>query len=1127
MRDKRIHIREGFPCFLTTAHSEADIDEIIRAFRESIVEMQEAGFLTAPTASIEETAADAPLTEPQREILLAARLGDDASCSYNESFSVHLRGALDVDALRAAVNALIARHEALRASVDAESMTLRFHPELKLDIPLRDLSGLTPAAREDELQHMLAEDAHTAFDLAGGPLVRAKLVRMEASHHMLVVTSHHIVCDGWSTNVLLDELSHIYSKKVAGLAPELAPPVRFSKYAQELARDQSSANNSQVEAYWLGQYRDLPAPLDLPVDRPRPAVRSYAGTTFRTRIDADAYRKIKQLGAKKGCTLFATLLAGFQALLHRLSRQDDVVVGIPAAGQSLLDDGALVGHCVNFLPLRMQFRDDLKFAELLAKAKTTLLDAYEHQSYTYGTLVRKLGVRRDPSRLPLMEVQFNLERIGAGADFAGLKAHAEPNPKGAVNFDLFFNVVESDEGLTINCDYNTDLFDQETIGRWLTHYEQLLLGAASDPEQMIADLPLMSAAETAALLERWNPRPTIATPHDTIDALFARQAASTPDAVAVTCADVRLTYRDLEARANQLARFMQTRGVTPGSLVAVSMERSVEMIVAFLAILKAGAGYLPIDSSYPLERLAMIFADARPVMLLTQERLVESLPKTEATVVCVDRDWPAIAREDAGPLDRTGRPETNAYVIYTSGSTGKPKGVMVSHHNVVRLLEATAPWFGFGPTDVWTLFHSYAFDFSVWEMWGCLLTGGRLVIVPYLVTRSPQEFYDLIAAEQVTVLNQTPAAFYQLIQVEESGYVKPLALRHVIFGGEALNLVNLAPWFARHGDTAPRLVNMYGITETTVHVTYRPLTAADASEPRSVIGAPIPDLRLYLLDHKQRPVPPGVVGEIHVGGAGVAKGYLNRDALTAERFLTDPFAGSGARMYRSGDLARFLNNGDVEYLGRGDSQVKVHGFRIELGEIEAALAQHPSLRQAAVMARRDGPGEQKLVAYVVAKPGTQAAGSALKEFLEAKLPAHMIPYAYVPMDALPLTVNGKVDWKQLPAPDLGAAQAREYVAPRTPQEAILADILAEVLRLKRVGVTDNLFELGADSLHVFQITSRAVKAGLAITPRMVLQQRTIAGVLAAAAEAPAPARPAATTISRVTRQRYRVEATGS
>jgi amino acid adenylation domain-containing protein len=1131
LRDKGVHIREGFPCFMTTAHSDADIEAIVRAFDESAAEMRQAGFFSAATAPAahaipavaENTERAVELTEPQREIFLAEMLSEEASCAYNESFSVRLRGELKTEALRESVNALVARHESLRATIDSEGTLLRISPKLVIDVPMHNLESVAAASRDQEFARILDRDARTSFDLLAGPLVRAALVRLSRDDHALVVTAHHLVCDGWSTNVLVEEMAKLYTARAEGRSPDLKPAVRFSDYARVQSDERRSGQQDAVEAYWLNQFKDLPPPLDLPTDRPRRSIKTQAGASLRANIDADSYLKIKRLGAKRGCTLFATLLAGFNALLHRLTNQDDIVVGIPAAGQSMLGDGNLVGHCVNFLPLRAKIAETASFADLLGQTKRCLLDGYEHQSYTYGTLVRKLGIRRDPARLPLMEVQFNLERLGAGAKFSGLTSEVEPNPKAAVILDLFFNIIESDRGLVIDCDYNSDLFDEQTIALWLQYFETLLLDAVLDPDKEINDLSLMGPEKLAAFTPQSQlPAPAQTRPQSIVE-MFEAQAARIPDNLAVQLGEERLTYRELNARANQVARMLIKRGVTPSSLVATSFERSPEMIIAMLAVLKAGAAYVPLDASYPFERLSTLIDDAKPAALLTQEKLVASLPQGAAQTICLDREAAAISNEQQGNLAALAKPESLAYVIYTSGSTGKPKGVLIDHHNVARLLTSTEPWFGFGDSDVWTLFHSSSFDFSVWEIWGCLLTGGRLVIVPYLVTRSPQDFYELLAQERVTVLNQTPAAFYQLIQVEESGVVKPLSLRYVIFGGEALNFAHLRPWLKRHGDSAPQLVNMYGITETTVHVTYRQLTAADIEgEPRSLIGAPIPDLKLYVLDGKRQPVPPGVPGEIYVGGAGVAQGYLNRPDLTAERFTADPFAATpGARMYKSGDLARLLKTGDVEYLGRADNQIKIRGFRIEPGEIEAAMVGHPGVQQAAAVVRTDSTGTPKLVAYAVPKPGAALAPGELREFLQKKLPGHMIPHACVPIESIPLTVNGKVDQKSLPAVDSAfAVQESAHVAPRTEQEETLAQIICEVLRRDRIGVTDNLFELGADSLHVFQITSRAVKAGLQLSPKLVLQQRTISSILEELGAG--RTQPQIQVISPVERRGYRV-----
>ena len=1136
LREKGIHVLEGFPCFLTTEHTEADIDRVVRAFEEAAAEMRAGGVLpgdgvagTQPELQVaaHEPAfvASAPMTEPQREIFLAARMGDDASCSFNESFSLYLRGPLDVDALRQALNSVLKRHDALRATVDPDGSNLHFQRELTIDIPSCDFSALDTTARDAALKRMLAEDARTPFDLIEGPLVRAVLVRFAPDDHVLVFTSHHIVCDGWSTNVLLGELAELYEATSHGRESQLTLAPSFAKYAQDQLQGTASSEHGEVESYWLAQFKDVPAPLELPTDRPRPSLRTYSGATVRAHIDAGTYRQIKLMGSKRGCTLFATLLAGFQTLLHRLSNQDDIVVGIPTAGQSLLEDGNLVGHCVNFLPLRTRFRADLPFSALLNHVKKTLLDAQDHQSYTYGTLVRKLAIPRNPSRLPLMEVQFNLEHIGAGSQFDGLSVVVDPNPKAAVNFDIFFNVVESDAGLTIDCDFNTDLFDNSTVARWIAHFKTLLVAASRNPDQSVDDLPLMTPAEISALVKSWNPLRTVFPALSTIHARFEEQAQRAPDAIAVTLADRQLTYRELNERANQLARALRARGVRPDSMVAVCFERTIEMMVALLGVLKAGGAYVPVDASYPKERLKMMFDDAQPVVVLTEERLLPNLPLNGIKAICVDRDWPDIARESAANLHPAATPENLAYMIYTSGSTGKPKGVMVAHANFVRLLLATERWFDFGDSDVWSLFHTYSFDVSVWEMWGCLLTGGRLVIVPYWVSRSPQEFHALLSNERVTVLCQTPVAFYQLVEVEKAGALPLTSLRYVILAGEALNFTHLKPWLEHHTDSLPHIINMYGPTEAAVYSTYRRLTADDMeNETRSLIGVPVTDANIYILDSRKRPLPPGVTGELYIAGAGVARGYLNAPALTAERFVPDPFATDpGARMYKSGDLARFLACGDIDFLGRLDDQVKIHGFRVELGEIEATLAQHADVREVAVMARNDGPGDKKLVAYFVSRSGGKLPGGALREFLQARIPAHMIPYAYVQIDALPLNASGKVDRAKLPAPDPGsAARTREYVAPRTPEEKILTDILSEVLRVERVGVTDNLFELGADSLHVFQITSRAAKAGMAVSPRLLLQQRTVAAVLAEMARTSGAIGAPVSAIKPVARGKYRL-----
>ena len=640
---------------------------------------------------------------------------------------------------------------------------------------------------------------------------------------------------------------------------------------------------------------------------------------------------------------------------------------------------------------------------------------------------------------------------------------------GAAKYDLMLELWERGGQFVGWFEYDSDLFEAATIARIAGHFQNMLEAALAEPDRPIAELPLLTEDERRQVVESSNAT-AVEYPRDTcVHQLVETQVDRTPAAVAVVYGGHSLSYRELNARANRLANHLRRMAVGPGVLVGICMERSLEMVVGLLAILKAGGAYVPLDPDYPAERLAFLLQDSAVPILLTQRHLLPSLPESTARVLCLDADAPVFAAESDANPPPLATPDDLAYVIYTSGSTGVPKGVTVSHHNVVRLFRATEPWFHFDHRDVWTMFHSFAFDFSVWEIWGALIYGGRLVVVPFEVSRSPHEFYQLLLDERVTVLNQTPSAFRPLMDVDQTApRAAELRLRLVIFGGEALELQSLRPWFQNHGDQKPQLVNMYGITETTVHVTYRPLRLADLSAAAgSLIGRPIPDLRLYVLESNGQPAPPGVRGEICVGGAGLARGYLNRPELTAERFITDPFGPEPvARLYRSGDLARWLPCGDIEYLGRIDQQVKIRGFRIELGEIEAALLRHPGITEAVVVARQDAPGQTRLVAYV--KPGAAAArpvAAELRARLAEFLPEYMVPSAFVVLEALPLSPNGKVDRSALPVPELDRGDSGErFTAPRTQTEWDLARIWSQVLGHKEVGIHDDFFNLGGDSL---------------------------------------------------------------
>jgi len=1131
LRAKGIYLLEGFPCFLTTTHSDADIATIVRAFDESIAEMQAGGILqgrseltaqgiektssAAPVLRVQQPAPsiEVPMTEAQMEVWLSAQLGDDASCAFNESFTLLMRGQLDAQALRDSLQDLVNRHEALRATIIPERNSLRFSQSAKPSVAFDDLSSASTSERSNAFENAKQQEASTPFDLINGPVLRLRLFRLEDQLHALIVTSHHIVCDGWSTNVLLDELSALYTARREATNPALPPVLQFGEYARQQSE---AAHDEEVAAYWRNRFEQLPPVLELPTDRPRPAVKSFKGATYRARIDAPTYKQIRHAGAKQGCTLFATLLTGFASLLHRLTAQNDIVIGIPTAGQSLLENGNLVGHCVNFLPIRVQFIEGQSGSELLQQIKRTVLDAYDHQSYTYGTLVRNLKIRRDPSRLPLVEVQFNLEKVGRNLNFPGLQVEVDPNGKSAVNFDLFVNIVESDQGLLIDCDYNSDLFDRDTIARWLTHFETLLEALSADAQQEIDRLPILRNAELSQILHDWNATQSEYPRDKCIHELIEEQAARNPGAVAVSFDGRSLTYSELDKRANQLARHLIKIGVTPGALVGIALDRSLDLLVGLLGIWKAGAAYLPIDAAYPRDRIAFIMEETSLATLVTHSKLVPNLPLFDTRAVCLDRDWVLIEREretcPAINLD----PSSVAYTIYTSGSTGKPKGVEVTHRNVANLLWSMRETPGLHDSDRLVAVTTLSFDIAALELFLPLITGAQLILASRETAQDPRVLAKLLDESKPTVMQATPATWRLLLEV---GWAGQSGLK-MLCGGEALPR-QLANELLQRGE----LWNMYGPTETTI---WSATSRVEAGEGPVTIGPPIRNTSFYVLDAKHQPAPIGVPGELYIGGYGVAKGYFRNAELTAERFISDPFSKkTGNRLYKTGDLVRYRPDGTLEFLGRLDNQVKVRGFRIELGEIESVLARNPHIRECVVTAQEDEPGSNRLVAYCVPQDSQKCSSEDLRTWVAASLPEYMIPSVFIFMPALPHTPNGKVDRKALVRLDaLSLPEQNLFIAPRTPAEAKLAAVCAEVLHLDRVSVHDSLFDLGADSIHLFQIIARAAQVGITLAPQQILRLRTVAALAAASSATPEKGVPAPKIekIMRVSREQYQLDA---
>jgi amino acid adenylation domain-containing protein len=1108
LRAKGVYLLEGFPCFLTTAHNEADIERVIQAFRESVAELQIGGIFpkvpaetrtrdipqaitvpvrpheTAPESDVTDTSpAEVPLTEAQLEVWLSALMSQEASCAYNESFTLHLRGALSCEVLRRSLQQIVNRHESLRATIDPERHVLQFANRLELQIPFEDLSGRSEPERESRLQGIKQEEAQNAFDLSKGPLVRARLVKLQSQYHALIFTAHHLVCDGWSTNILLGELGTLYSAYLRDAEPQLPKPLQFREYARQQLKD---AGSDEASSYWLNCFAHQAPVLELPTDRPRPDIKSFKGSTYRMQINLDTYKEIKQAGARQGCTLFATLLSGFATLLHRLTGQNDLVIGIPTAGQSLLDNGNLVGHCVNFLPLRIQFIRNQFADELLQNVKRVLLEAYEHQNYTYGTLVRKLNLHRDPSRLPLVEVQFNLEKIGTDLHLPGLQAAVDPNPKSAVNFDLFLNVVESDKGLLIDCDYNSELFDRGTIARWLTHFETLLKGIAANPARAVDHLPLLNDSEQRRMLIEWNATDAEYPREKCVHHLVEEQIQRTPDDIAVTFQNQSLTYAQLDSRANQLAHHLIKIGVTPRSLVGVSMDRSLEMLVALLAIWKAGAAYVPLDPTYPSERLSFILDDTALSVVITHSKIVGRLPAFDARLICVDRDAVLIKREletSPGLTLESGNP---AYVIYTSGSTGKPKGVEVSHRNVVNLLCSMQQIPGLTQRDRLLAVTTLSFDIAGLELFLPLITGAQVILCTKENSMDGRLLRQLLKETATTVMQATPATWRLLL---EAGWPKDSGLK-ILCGGEALPR-ELANELISHGE----VWNMYGPTETTI---WSSASCVEPGDAPITLGPPIRNTQFYVLDQNLQPLPIGIAGELYIGGDGVATGYHKNAALTEQRFIRDPFRPSGgARLYRTGDLVRYRLDGRLEFLGRLDNQVKIRGFRIELGEIESVLSRHPAIRESAVVPQESEPGLKRLVAFLVSDLAEKPASEELRRWVGGQLPDYMVPSIFTFLPALPQTPNGKVDRKALAATNARTVfNPKMFVPPRTLVEQQLADICCEVLHLERISANDNLFDLGADSLQILQIVSRANRAGLRATPQHVLRLRTIGGLAA-------------------------------
>ena len=1044
----------------------------VAGLAESLELLRRAGqSLKAPPIKPVPRDGDLPLSFAQQRLWFIDQL-DPGNCVYNFPVAVRLKGSLNLAALEQSLNEVVRRHEALRTTfsiVDGQPSQV-IAPKLIITLPVVNLRPLSEVERENEVQRLVIEEARRSFDLARGPLLRAMVLQLGEEEQVGLLTMHHIVSDGWSTGILIREMAVLYQAYSSGNSSPLTElPIQYADFAYWQREWLEGAVLQTQLAYWKQQLQDSPPLLELPTDHPRPRVQTFRGAHQSLLLPKAIGSALNALSREEGATLFMTLLAAFKVLLRSYTSQDDVIVGTPIANRNRLEIEKLIGFFVNALVLRTDLSGNPTFRELVRRVREVCLGAYVYQDLPFERLVEELHLERDLSRNPLFQVMFVLQNASVQAiDIPGLSLSPVVADVGTTHFDLTLHIVDTEQGLIATAAYNTDLFDAATMTRMLGHFQTLLEAIVKSPAQRLSELSLLTSAERQQVLVAWNEVRTDYTPARCIHRLFEAQVERTPDAIALVFEDEQLTYRELNHRANQLAHGLRRLNVGPEVPVGVCLERSLEMVIGLLGILKAGGVYLPLDPAYPKERITFMLEDSRVPVLLTQERLRAGLPEHRARVVCLDSDWETIARESEENPTISMQPENLAYIIYTSGSTGQPKGVQVSHRSIADHCREVQRLYELDPNDRVLQFASMSFDLSLEQILPTLIAGARVVLTREIWRAA--EFHEKASEFGLTVLNLPTGYWQELVREWEAEPEPALSMQYRLFvvGGDVMLPEVLRLW-QRSQLRYIRLLNAYGPTEATITATafeLPPRLAESATLHRIPIGRPLANRELYILDRHCNLVPIGVPGELHIGGTSLARGYLNQPDLTGERFIPDTFGNrAGARLYKTGDLARYLPDGNIEYIGRTDHQVKIRGFRIELEEIEAVLAQHPSVRQTIVSTQQDVPGEKRLVAYVVGDREHTPTANDLRSFLKEKLPEYMVPAVFMVLDSLPTMPNGKVDRSALPKPDQTRPEtAKAFVAPRDDLELQLTGLWEEVLSIRPIGVTDNFFELGGHSL---------------------------------------------------------------
>jgi amino acid adenylation domain-containing protein len=1097
-----VHLWEGRTCFLSTAHEDLHLEKIAQVIRQAVHKLQDAECLPrrqppkltneqppGPAPKSEEIAFAFPLTDAQKALWASCQRQDD-SVAYNEFFSAEIKGELDIASLQKAINSVVRRHDSLRTSFSVLGDHQYVHREIEADIEFIDFSSAEEQVAAGTAADYLRKQAAIPFKLEKPSLARFRVVRINQSWHIFSMIFHHLIGDNWSLGLLLREILLLYGDARSGTATCVAPPIPFKRYADHLDRLKLDVDG---RAFWAGQLRQPLPKIDFSQTKTRVGEAPTAVERHRCEFGVGLSRELKTSASAQNATLFMVLLAAFQVLAHRLFQTDEMLIGVPVAGQPAMGEGSLIGYCLQVLPIRSRYESRLSWSEFLGQMKLVLLQAQKYQSYPVASLLLEARGPGVDHHTPVFPVLFNFDGPPAAMQVPGLQVRAQAHLAVAPKTDLAINIAESPNGLGLDLDFRAALWDRETIERWADSFISLLRAVIANPASRLAELPVVSEQERCRLLQEWNATAT-EYPETSLQELFEEQVARTPDACALEYEGQRISYAELDCRANQLSSYLRQCGIGPETRVAVFMERSFEMVIGLLGILKAGAAYVPVDPEYPVERIGYILDDAAPSAILTLERLKQRLPASAAPVVSLDNEWSQIAvgAPVKAAFGYTPDPDTAIYVIYTSGSTGRPKGVINTQRGVVNRLIWMQRAYHLTPDSRVLQKTPFAFDVSVWEFFWPLITGARLVIARPGGHRDPEYLIEVIQSNGITLLHFVPSMLRAFLSM--NGMRRCPGVRQVFASGEALTTELEREFFAQ---SSAELHNLYGPTEAAIDVTFWSCSLQDQTTT-APLGKPISNMRVYVLDHDHQPVPIGIPGELYLGGVGLARGYWNNPVLTAKSFIPDPFARAGGeRLYRTGDVARWLSNGVLEFLGRADHQVKIRGYRVELGEIEATIESHSSVSEAAVAVKHSSQNEIQLTAYVVAKNRAALIPEDIRQWLAERLPAPMIPARIAFLDHLPLNQNGKIDRHALASMQVESLAPRRPIVgrPLDPTEERIAAIWREILQIKDIAPQDSFFEIGGHSLNAIQMLSRLRDSfGIEVPLRELFDEPTLASL---------------------------------